>query len=417
MKKIRIKGPSRLEGEVKISGAKNAALPCMAASILTDSLIELNNVPEVKDVETMIELLKYIGAEIINPEPGKLQLICKEIKRAEAPYDLVKTMRASILVLGPLIARNGYARVSLPGGCAIGARPVDLHLKGLEKLGAELVIEHGYIIAKAKKLIGTEYTFDKITVTGTENILMAASLAEGETILYNCAKEPEVENLADLLINLGAEIDGVGTDTLRIKGNPNLHSASHRIIPDRIEAGTYAIAAAISRGNVIIKNCNPSHLTIPLKKLEEVGINIKTSENEIIVSSNNNLKSIDIETNPYPNFPTDLQAQYMALMTQADSVCFIKENIFENRFMHVGELIRMGADIHISGSIAKVKGSTSLTGAYVMATDLRASACLVIAALAAKGETIIDRIYHLERGYTDLVSKLSNLGVKINYES
>ncbi len=417
MKKIRIKGPSRLEGEVNISGAKNAALPCMAASILTDSLIELNNVPEVKDVETMIELLKYIGVEIINPEPGKLQLICKEIKRAEAPYDLVKTMRASILVLGPLIARNGYAKVSLPGGCAIGARPVDLHLKGLEKLGAELVIEHGYIIAKAKKLIGTEYTFDKVTVTGTENILMAASLAEGETILYNCAKEPEVENLANLLINLGAEIDGVGTDTLRIKGNPNLHSAAHNIIPDRIEAGTYAIAAAISRGNVIIKNCNPSHLTIPLKKLEEVGINIKTSENEIIVSSNNNLKSIDIETNPYPNFPTDLQAQYMALMTQADSVCFIKENIFENRFMHVGELIRMGADIHISGSIAKVKGSTSLTGAYVMATDLRASACLVIAALAAKGETIIDRIYHLERGYTNLVSKLSNLGVKINYES
>jgi len=416
MKKIRIKGPSRLEGEVKISGAKNAALPCMAASILTNSLIELNNIPQVRDVDTMSELLKYIGVEVINAGPDKLQLICKEIKRAEAPYDLVKTMRAAILVLGPLIARNGYAKVSLPGGCAIGARPVDLHLKGLEKLGAELIIEHGYIIAKAKKLTGAEYTFDKVTVTGTENILMAAALAEGETILYNCAKEPEVENLANLLIKLGAEIDGVGTETLRIKGKPDFHSASHHIIPDRIEAGTYAIAAAISKGNIVIKNCNPSHLTIPLKKLEEVGVNIKTTENEIIIRSANHLRSIDMETNPYPKFPTDLQAQYMALMTQADSVCFIKENIFENRFMHVGELIRMGADIHISGSIAKVKGSTSLTGAYVMATDLRASASLVIAALAAKGETIIDRIYHLERGYTDLVSKLSNLGVRINYE-
>lgn len=415
MKKIRIIGPSKLEGEIKISGAKNAALPCMAASLLTDSLIELENIPKVKDVETMIELLKYIGVEVNQNNEGILQLICKEIKNPVAPYDLVKTMRASILVLGPLLARNGYAKVSLPGGCAIGARPVDLHLKGLEKLGADLKIEHGYIIAKANKLIGTEFTFDKITVTGTENILMAASLAEGETILYNCAKEPEIENLANLLTNLGVEIEGIGTDCLRIKGKQKLNSAKVKIIPDRIEAGTYAIAAAISNGNVIIKNCNPEHLTIPLIKLQEVGINIIHNKNEIIVKGTNKLKSIDIETNPYPNFPTDLQAQYMALMTQADSVCFIKENIFENRFMHVGELIRMGADIHINGSIAKVKGSTPLTGAYVMATDLRASACLVIAALAAKGETIIDRIYHLERGYTDLVNKLANLGVKISY--
>lgn len=413
MAKIKIKGPANLTGKVIISGAKNAALPCIAASLLSNSSTELLNVPPVKDVETINDLMRYIGAEIQNPNEGCFIIDCKKIHIAEAPYDLVKTMRASILVLGPLLARNGYVKVSLPGGCAIGARPVDLHLKGLEKLGAEIQIEHGYIMARSRRLRGTEYSFDKVTVTGTENIMMAACLAEGETILYNCAREPEVENLARLLISMGAQIEGIGTDCLKIKGVSSLHEASHTIIPDRIEAGTYAIAAVICKGDVTITNCCPQHLLIPLKKLEDAGAHIQLEEHTIHINAKKELNSIDIETNPYPAFPTDLQAQYMALMTQANSTCLIKENIFENRFMHVGELQRMGADIHVNGALAKVKGNIILTGAFVMATDLRASACLAIAGLAAKGDTIIDRIYHLERGYSNLVKKLSQLGADI----
>jgi UDP-N-acetylglucosamine 1-carboxyvinyltransferase len=417
MAKICITGPARLNGTVAISGAKNAALPCLAASLLSNAPVILHNIPPVKDVETMNALLAYIGADIQNPGAGHYALHCTTINKPEAPYDMVKTMRASILVLGPLLARNGYVRVSLPGGCAIGARPVDLHLKGLEKLGAQIQIEHGYIIARTDRLKGAEYSFDKVTVTGTENIMMAACLADNETVLYNCAREPEIENLAELLVSMGAQIDGIGTDCLRITGVSSLHQASHHIIPDRIETGTYAIAAAACGENVIITNCCPQHVLSPLKKLEEVGANIKIQEHSIHIIVEKELQSIDIETNPYPGFPTDLQAQYMALMTQANSTCLIKENIFENRFMHVGELQRMGADIHVNGAIAKIKGKTLLTGALVMATDLRASACLVIAGLAAQGETIIDRMYHLERGYSNLIEKLQNLGAKIGVRS
>jgi UDP-N-acetylglucosamine 1-carboxyvinyltransferase len=413
MAKIRIIGPAKLEGSITINGAKNAALPCMAAAILTDSSIVLENVPNVKDVDTLSNLLNFIGAEVSQLIDNRLQIKCKEIKNALAPYEMVKTMRASILVLGPLLARNGYAKVSLPGGCAIGARPVEQHLKGLQKLGADINLEHGYIIAKANKLKGTEFTFDKVTVTGTENVMMAASLAKGETIIYNCAREPEVENLGQLLIKMGAEIEGLGTDTIKIIGKPILMGASHSIIPDRIETGTYIIAGLISNSKITIKNCNTNHLIIPLNKLQEAGGNFVIKNNEILIRATNELNPIDIETNPYPNFPTDLQAQYMALMTQANGTSIIKENIFENRFMHVGELIRMGADIQTKGSIATVRGKTKLSGAYVMATDLRASACLVLAALAAHGETIIDRIYHLERGYANLVEKLSSLGASI----
>ena len=413
MAKIRIIGPCKLSGTVKINGAKNAALPCMTAALLTDSTIELNNIPNVKDVDTLMNLLSSIGAEVIKTDINQLKIQCKEIKAALAPYDMVKTMRASILVLGPLVARNGYAKVSFPGGCAIGARPVEQHLKGLEKLGASITIEHGYIIAKANHLKGTEFTFDKVTVTGTENIMMAATMAHGNTILYNCAKEPEIENLGNLLIKMGAKIEGLGTDTISIEGVPNLYSAQHYIISDRIETGTYVIAAMISKSNITISECNPAHLIIPLKKLQEVGALIKTTDNEIIIQSIDEMHPIDIETYPYPNFPTDLQAQYMALMTQANGTSIIKENIFENRFMHVGELLRMGADIHTKGPIAKVQGKTNLTVAYVMATDLRASACLILAALAAHGETIIDRIYQLERGYASLVKKMAALGASI----
>ncbi len=413
MAKIKITGPCRLEGSVTINGAKNAALPCMAASLLTESSITLNNIPNVKDVDTLASLLNFIGAEINKKDNNTINIECKKIKNALAPYEMVKTMRASILALGPLVARNGYAKVSLPGGCAIGARPVEQHLKGLEKLGADITIEHGYIIAHANTLQGTEFTFDKITVTGTENIMMAATLAKGHTIIYNCAREPEIENLGQLLIKMGAKINGLGTDTIHIEGVNNLYSAQHSIIPDRIETGTYAIAALICNSKIKIKNCNPSHLIIPLKKLQEIGANIEFTNNEILIQSPEKLSSANIETNPYPNFPTDLQAQYMSLMTQAYGTSIIKENIFENRFMHVGELLRMGANINISGSIATVYGKTNLLGANVMATDLRASACLILAALAAKGETIIDRIYHLERGYVNLVEKLSSLGAVI----
>lgn len=413
MAKIRIMGPCKLSGTVEINGAKNAALPCMTAALLTGSTVELNNIPNVKDVDTLMNLLCFIGAEVSRTDMNQLKIRCNEIKSALAPYDMVKTMRASILVLGPLVARNGYAKVSLPGGCAIGARPVEQHLKGLAKLGASITIEHGYIIAKAKQLIGTKFTFDKVTVTGTENIMMAATLAHGDTILYNCAREPEIENLGQLLIKMGAKIEGLGTDTISIEGVPSLHSATHEIIPDRIEAGTYAIAAIISKSNIIIKKCNPAHIIIPLKKLQEVGANINISDSEIIIQSIGEIQPIDIETNPYPNFPTDLQAQYISLMTQANGTSIIKENIFENRFMHIGELLRMGADINTSGPIAKVRGKTNLSGAYVMATDLRASACLILAALAAHGETIIDRIYHLERGYANLIEKMATLGASI----
>ncbi|OGF64977.1 MAG: UDP-N-acetylglucosamine 1-carboxyvinyltransferase [Candidatus Fischerbacteria bacterium RBG_13_37_8] len=413
MAKIKIIGPAILQGTISINGAKNAALPCMAASLLTDSPVILHNIPEVKDVETLSTLLRCNGADISFKEKETCQLHFKEIRSPEAPYELVKTMRASILILGPLLARNGYAKVSLPGGCAIGARPVEQHLKGLEKLGAEIILEHGYIIARAKHLMGSEFTFDKVTVTGTENIMMTACLARGETILNNCAREPEIENLAHLLIKMGAIIEGIGTDCLFIKGNTSLHGATHTIIPDRIETGTYAIAGIVSKGNITITNCNPEHLHILLQKLKQAGANISITQDTLLVSYQDELLPVDIETNPYPNFPTDLQAQFMALMTQANGTSLIKENIFENRFMHIGELRRMGADIQVNGSIAMVKGKTPLSDAHVMATDLRASACLVIAALVAKGETIIDRVYHLERGYTNLVSKLAALGASI----
>ena len=416
MDKFVIRGGNPLLGTVRISGAKNAALPGMAAALLTEEPVALENIPQVRDIETTRKLLTAMGAEVelgYGRAQHRTSICCRNLVSPEASYELVKTMRASTLVLGPLLARCGKARVSLPGGCAIGARPIDLHIKGLERLGANINQEHGYVEASAERLKGAEIVFDKITVTGTEDLLMAATLAEGETVLQNCAREPEVADLADLLNKMGARIEGAGTPTIRVTGVDKLHGAKHRIIPDRIEAATFIIAAALTDGDLNVSGCDPGHLGALLQKLNEVGIKTRHTPDSVRVEGNGALKAADVITEEYPGFPTDMQAQYMVLATQSDGTSIITENIFENRFMHAQEMVRMGANIKIEGSRAVVRGKTQLSGAAVLASDLRASASLVLAALVADGETIIDRVYHIDRGYEHIEEKLRGVGAQI----
>jgi UDP-N-acetylglucosamine 1-carboxyvinyltransferase len=416
MDKFIIRGGNALHGTVKVSGAKNAALPCMAAALLTEEPVILENVPQVRDIETTRKLLSAMGAEVelgYGRAHHRTTICCRNLSSPEASYELVKTMRASTLVLGPLVARMGHARVSLPGGCAIGARPIDLHIKGLEKLGAEIRQEHGYVEASARRLCGAEIVFEKITVTGTEDLLMAATLAEGETILENCAREPEVSDLAELLNKMGAHIEGAGTGTIRIRGVSSLHGARHRIIPDRIEAATFLVAGALTPGELTVSGCDPHHLTAIVQKLREVGVPLSVGGDCVHVVGGAPLKSADMTTEEYPGFPTDMQAQYMTLATQSEGTAMITENIFENRFMHALELNRMGANIKIEGRRAIVRGRTPLSAAAVLASDLRASASLVLAALVADGETIIDRIYHLDRGYEHMEDKLRGVGAQM----
>jgi UDP-N-acetylglucosamine 1-carboxyvinyltransferase len=416
MDKFVIRGGNPLLGTVRISGAKNAALPCMAAALLTEEPVILENIPQVRDIETTRKLLAAMGAEVelgFGRAQHRTTICCRTLASPEASYELVKTMRASTLVLGPLVARCGTARVSLPGGCAIGARPIDLHTKGLELLGAKITQEHGYVEASAERLKGAEIVFDKITVTGTEDLLMAATLAEGETVMQNCAREPEVADLAALLNKMGAKIEGAGTSTIRVKGVEKLHGAKHRIIPDRIEAATFILAGAITGGDLNVSGCDPKHLGSLLEKLREVGIKTSHRGDSVRVEGNDHLKAVDVTTEEFPGFPTDTQAQYMALATQAEGTSIITENIFENRFMHALEMVRMGANIKIEGHRAIVRGKTPLSSAAVLASDLRASASLVLAALVADGETIIDRVYHIDRGYENIEEKLRGVGAEI----
>jgi UDP-N-acetylglucosamine 1-carboxyvinyltransferase len=413
MDKIRVVGARKLSGTVSISGAKNAALPEMAASLLTEEPVVLENLPCVRDILTTRRLLAEMGAEADVREDGTATLKATSLSSLEAPYELVKTMRASILVLGPLVARFGRARVSLPGGCAIGARPVNLHIAGLEKMGAVCEVVHGYVEASSSRLRGASIVMDTVTVTGTENLMMAACLAEGETVLDNAACEPEVGDLADLLRKMGARIEGDGTRKIRIEGVRQLSGCRHTVIPDRIEAGTFATAAAITQGDVRIVNCRPDHLGAVVTQLSRTGAGIEVGETTLRVVGKAPVISQDITTQPYPAFPTDMQAQYMALMTQGNGTAVITETIFENRFMHALELIRMGADITVEGRTAIVKGCRPLTGAKVQASDLRASASLVLAGLVASGETVIDRVYHLDRGYHRIEEKLAGLGATI----
>jgi UDP-N-acetylglucosamine 1-carboxyvinyltransferase len=410
--KIVIQGGRRLTGTVAASGAKNAALPILVSSLLTGAQCTFHDVPDLVDVRTITRLLADLGSHI-ERNGTSLSISTPGIEKKEASYDLVKTMRASILVLGPLVARTGRARVSLPGGCAIGARPVNLHLKALQDLGAAIDLRDGYVEAVTKGLKGTDIYFDTSTVTGTENIMMAAVLARGTTVLKNAAREPEVENLAAVLNGMGAKIRGAGTDEIVIQGVQSLDSVEERIIPDRVEVGTYMIAAAITGGEIIIENCEPAHLEALTAKLREAGVVIEPCVGGITVSAANGVKSVDITTLPYPGFPTDLQAQMMALMTVGNGISVIRETVFENRFMHVNELMRMGADIAIDGNRAIVRGTRQLRGAPVMATDLRASASLVLAGLVAEGTTELDRVYHIDRGYERIEEKLSGLGADI----
>jgi UDP-N-acetylglucosamine 1-carboxyvinyltransferase len=413
MDKIRIAGGRPLHGEVTISGAKNSALPCIAGALLTADVVQLENVPRlVKDVSTMRLLLEHLGCDT-QWEGNRLSVQARNVDLFEAPYDMVKTMRASVLVLGPLVARFGKAVVSLPGGCAIGARPIDMHLAGLEALGAKIRIEHGYVIATSQRLIGARYRFPKVTVTGTENLILASVLAEGETILENCAMEPEVEDVIRLVRGMGAQIEGDNSETLRIRGVNSLHGSTHVVIPDRIEAGTFLMAGAVTAGSIKVKSCVPLHLQAAMEKLRQNGCRIETGEDWIRIEAPKRLEPADVETHPYPQFPTDLQAQYMALMTQADGTSTIYENIFENRYMHVAELRRMGANIVIKDHQAEVHGRTPLSGASVMATDLRASACLLIAGLAADGITLLQRVYHIDRGYERIEEKLRGLDADV----
>ena len=416
MDKLVIRGGETLLGTIHISGAKNAALPCMAAALLTDEPVVLENIPQVRDIQTTRNLLAAMGAHVelgFGRAQHRTTIHCKTLASPEASYELVKTMRASTLVLGPLVARCGRARVSLPGGCAIGSRPIDMHIKGLETLGAKITQDHGYVEASATRLRGAEIVFDKITVTGTEDMLMAATLAEGETVIKNCAREPEVADLAALLNKMGAKIEGAGTATIRVKGVSKLKCAKHRIIPDRIEAGTFIIAGAMTGGDLNITGCDPSHLDALLAKLKEVGVKTKTNGDSVRVMGDNPFTAADMTTEEYPGFPTDMQAQFMALLTQAEGTSIVTENIFENRFMHAQELVRMGANIKVEGRRALVVGKTPLSAAAVLASDLRASASLVLAALVADGETIIDRVYHLDRGYENLEEKLRGVGAQI----
>ncbi|HEU4403343.1 MAG TPA: UDP-N-acetylglucosamine 1-carboxyvinyltransferase [Candidatus Polarisedimenticolia bacterium] len=413
MDKIRIQGPCRLEGRVRISGAKNAVLPEMAAALLVEGPVALGNVPMVRDVETMARVLRHLGMRDLVLEGGALRLGAGGPGEPEAPYALVKTMRASILVLGPLLARLGRARVSLPGGCAIGARPVDLHIEALRRLGATIDIEHGYVVASCRRLKGAEIPFDRKTVTGTENLMMAAVLAEGRSVLRNCAREPEVADLGLFLNACGGRVEGAGTDTITIDGVPRLHGTEHRVIPDRIETGTFLMAAAATGSGITVEQCEPGHLVAVLDKLRESGVDFVVGRDTIEVRPGDALRAANVITLPYPAFPTDLQAQYMALMTRAEGVSIITESVFENRLMHVGELRRMGARIVVDGQTAIVAGPAPLSGAPVMASDLRASACLIVAGLAAEGETTIDRAYHIDRGYERVETKFQSLGARI----
>jgi UDP-N-acetylglucosamine 1-carboxyvinyltransferase len=411
MDKIVIKGGKRLAGEVSVSGAKNAALPILASSLLARGQSTYRNVPGLGDVATMRKLLAQLGARVTGD--GRTVIDSSEIQSCEAPYELVKTMRASALVLGPLLGRYGQARVSLPGGCAIGARPIDQHLKGLAALGARIELEHGVVAAKARRLRGATIVFDLVTVTGTENLMMAATLAKGRTTLENAACEPEVEELARVLNKMGAHIRGAGTPLITVEGTDELHPVEHAIIPDRIEAGTLMVAAAVTRGNVLIRDCLPEHLDAVIGKLRAAGAEVSFEEGGVRVVGKSEFKPTDIATRPHPGFPTDMQAQFMVLMSRARGQSVLSENIFENRFMHVPELMRMGADIVIDGHIAVVRGPVRLKGAKVMATDLRASACLVLAGLLAEGTTEVLRVYHLDRGYDHLERKLRKLGADI----
>jgi len=413
MEKIIIEGGVKLNGTVKISGAKNAALPILLSSILTDKENKIHNVPNLKDVDTTCQLLKGAGVKVERSGDGQVIVDASRINNTEASYDLVRTMRASVMVLGPLLARLGKAKVSLPGGCAIGARPINLHLKGFEALGVNIKLEHGYVVAEAKRLKGNRIYFDIVTVTGTENIMMAGVLAEGKTIIENAAKEPEVVNLANTLNSMGASIKGAGTDIIEINGVSRLNGGEHTVIPDRIETGTFMVAAAITGGDVKITNCIPEYIEPVIVKLTEAGVNIDTGKDFIRVKANGKMKAVDIKTSPYPAFPTDMQAQFMSLMSISEGMSVITETVFENRFMHVAELRRMGANIKVEGNTAVIKGVPKLSAAPLMATDLRASASLILAGLAAEGETVISRVYHLDRGYEAIEKKLSVLGAKI----
>ena len=413
MEKLKIRANGALNGEITISGAKNAALPLLCASLLTSETLHLTNVPMLRDVKTTQKLLQGMGARVLTDNIHEFEINCNSINNTCAPYDLVKTMRASILVLGPTLAHFGEAQVSLPGGCAIGSRPVDQHLKGLEAMGAEISIEHGYVKARAQRLQGAHIVMDMVTVTGTENLLMAATLASGTTVLENAAMEPEVTDLANCLVKMGANIQGIGTPTLTIQGVEKLHGCTHSVVPDRIEAGTFLCAVAMASGKVVLKNAAPKTMQTVLEKLTEAGAIIETGENWISIDMQQRPKAIDIRTLPYPAFPTDMQAQFMAMNAIATGSSKVVETIFENRFMHVPELNRMGARISAEGNTAIIQGVEELSGTTVMATDLRASACLVLAGLVASGETIVERIYHLDRGYENIEQKLGNVGAII----
>lgn len=414
MDKLIITGGTRLEGEIRISGAKNAALPIIMGTLLVNEPVKICNIPHLNDITTTMELLGRMGVSITMDEKMSVEVDASTIDKYVAPYDLVKTMRASILVLGPLLARHGYAEVSLPGGCAIGSRPVNLHIRGLELMGADIVVENGYIKAKAERLKGAKIVFDIITVTGTENLMMAATLADGITILENAAKEPEVVDLANFLNSMGAKITGIGTDVITIEGVENLHGTTYKVLPDRIETGTFMVAAAVTGGRVKLKDTEPKYLDAVTVKLEEAGATITTGEDWIEVDmKGQRAKPINIRTAPYPAFPTDMQAQFSILNALADGSSTITETVFENRFMHVQELQRMGSNIELQGNTAVITGVENLTGAPVMATDLRASASLVIAGLVAEGETVVERIYHIDRGYECIEEKLQQLGAVI----
>jgi UDP-N-acetylglucosamine 1-carboxyvinyltransferase len=417
MDKFLITGGTPLAGTIQVSGAKNSALPCMAAAILTDDEVILENIPQVRDIDTERKLLSSMGAEVeLIDDAGNhcTRIRCATLSDPVAKYEIVKTMRASSLVLGPLVARAGEARVAMPGGCAIGGRPIDLHIRGLEKMGATIVQEHGYLGAHAERLRGAHLVFDKITVTGTEDLLMAAVLAEGETLMENCAREPEVSDLAGLLTAMGAKIEGAGTATIRVQGVSRLHGTRYRIHPDRIEAGTFLVAGAITGGDLTVAGCHAAHLGAVIGKLEEAGAVVDVvSPSSVRVRTTGRLRAADISTEEYPGFPTDMQAQYMALATQAEGVSVVKENIFENRFMHVQELVRMGANIKVDGRTATVRGAARLSAAAVMCSDLRASASLVLAALVADGQSVLDRVYHMDRGYERIEEKLRGVGARI----
>jgi UDP-N-acetylglucosamine 1-carboxyvinyltransferase len=416
MDRFKIEGGRRLEGTVAISGAKNAALPAMAAALLTSEPVRLLNIPRVRDIITMAKLLAHMRCRVESPDlpPSEVTIQAETVSHGEAPYELVKTMRASVLTLGPLVARFGYARVSLPGGCAIGARPIDLHIQGLETLGTEITVEHGYVEARSKRLRGVTFRFPRITVTGTENMLTAAALAEGQTVLENAALEPEVTDLAALLTKMGAKIDGAGTPIIRVEGVRQMHGTTHAVIPDRIETGTFLVAAAITGGELVLTGCEPRHLTAVIDKLNECGVDIRCEgPGSLRVRAARKLLAADIHTQEYPGFATDMQAQFMALATQANGVSHIRETIFENRYLHASEMLRMGARITIEGNLAVVAGPTPLGGAPVTASDLRASAGLVLAGLVANNTTWIDRVYHIDRGYERIEEKLRETGARI----